>query len=143
MGFPCPDSSPLSLATATPASLVSLRPPPQHVSHWILIAVFLNILLGFVAPPRSYGEAVKETFIGFVENERLRVCTTSPTPGCDSDFEVIVLFAQWLDSEEERAVKLEELGDDKAARELRFAVLQYAALLDICMDQIKSQHRQK
>ena len=129
---------------ARAVALTAMSPvKPPYIGYCIMSAVLLNIMAGFVALPRSHAETSTETFLSIVKNERIRVCATSPISTCESDFEVAALFAEWLDTEEERAIKFDKSNDDGAAKDLRFQILQYAALLDICMEQIRLRHLKK
>jgi hypothetical protein len=100
------------------------------------------IVSEFVAIPQSHAEASTETtFSNIVKNERLRVCASSSLPTCDSDFNRPALLAEWLDTEEDRAIMIEKSGQEKAAHELRIQILSHAAMLDIWMDHIRLLHR--
>jgi hypothetical protein len=96
----------------------------------------------FIAMSQNHIVATTEaTFSNIVNDERLRVCAGSAIPTCNKDFDKPILFAEWLDAEEERAIAIEKTGDEKAAQELRIQILSYAAMLDIWMEQIRLLHR--
>jgi hypothetical protein len=91
---------------------------------------------------QGHAEASTETtFSNIVRKERSHVCADSPIQTCNSDFDKPVLFAEWLDAEEDRAIAIEKSGDEKTAHEVRIQILSYAAMLDIWMDQIRLLHR--
>lgn len=93
---------------------------------------------------QTHAEAgTEETFLNIVKNERIRACASSPIPTCNKDFDKPNLLAEWLDVEEERAIAMENAGNEKAAQELRIQILSYAAMLDIWMEQIRLLHRKE
>lgn len=103
------------------------------------LSVMLTVL---AAISQSHAEAITETtFSNIVKKERLHICSDSPIQTCNSDFDEPVLFAEWLDAEEDRAIAIEKSGDQKTAHEVRIQILSYAAMLDIWMDQIRLFHR--
>jgi hypothetical protein len=126
--------------TTTARTKSSLR--PECAIDWITIAVLVVTLAGFFAR-ESRAETNNETFLSFVDREIARVCVLSPIADCENDFEISRLVAKSLDTEEERAIVLEKSGDDTAAKELRFEILQYAALLDIHLEELRARHRPK
>ena len=106
------------------------------------IRVGMHSLTAFTAQ-KGHAEKANETFLGLVKSKITLICAAFPIPTCENDFESCVRFAEWLDAEEERAIMLEKSGDEPSAKKLRFEILQHAALLDIHVESIRSQHRTK